>query len=530
MRRYYIALVCFAVVIDMAAQEPLDLSTVAGIDLSMITRIKEEGLERSRARELYLTLSDSIGARLTASPSYTRAARWARDRFADWGLANPRLEPWMFGRGWSLEKISVEMTAPRYMPLIAYADAWTPPVAGVLSGRAVYVGDKAAAEIQAMAGQLRGAMVLTRRPQTNFMDADRPQPGLSDRPIQTGNPFIPPVESATPAAELLSLLQRAGAAVALKPSAYRDGTVGVVGNRATGSDAVPQIAIAAEQYNMLARLAAAGTPVELRIELRTRFHEDDLNTYNVLAEIPGTDPKLRDEVVLVGAHLDSWHTGNGATDNGDGVVAVMEAMRILTAIGARPRRTIRAALWSGEEQGLLGARAYIEQHLSTPAAQDRLAVYLNDDPGSGRTLGFYMEGNAAAKAIFDAWLAPLKDLGVTRNIIEGINATDHVPFNEAGLPGFNAIKDFDAYDERTRHTNADFPERMSEDELKQSAIVMAVFAWHAAVRDAKIPRAPRRQVRLKPDATYVGFRSATTESRCRRAPSWPRARHRPRAT
>ena len=182
--------------------------------------------------------------------------------------------------------------------------------------------------------------------------------------------------------------------------------------------------------------------------------------------------------------------GTGATDNADGAVAVMEAMRILRTLGAGPRRTIRAALWSGEEQGLLGARAYVAQHFNTPAARDQLAVYLNDDPGSGRTLGFYMEGNKEAKAIFDRWLAPLKDLGATRNIIEGIGSTDHVPFNEAGLPGFNVIKDFRAYDERMRHTNADYPERMSEDDLKQSAIVMATFAWQAAMRDGKIPRPP----------------------------------------
>ena len=225
------------------------------------------------------------------------------------------------------------------------------------------------------------------------------------------------------------------------------------------------------------------------MELRTRYQEDDRNSYNVIADIPGGDPTLRDEVVLVGAHLDSWHTASGATDNADGVAAAMEAMRILTAVGARPRRTVRVALWSGEEQGLLGARAYLARHFTDQAARDKLAVYLNDDPGSGRTLGFYMEGNGAAKTIFDAWLEPLRDLGATRNIIEGIGSTDHVPFNDAGLPGFNVIKDFDAYDERTRHTNADFPERMSEDELKQSAIVMATFAWHAAVRNSKIPRA-----------------------------------------
>jgi carboxypeptidase Q len=469
-----------AAVISLAAQER--------VDTAMVDRIRQEGLERSRAAALYLTLTDTIGARLTGSPAFTQAARWARDRFVEWGLANVRLEPWEFGRGWWLEKISVEMTAPRYMPLIAYADAWTPSVSGVLSGRAVYIGDKTAAEIQAMGAQLRGAIVLTHLPQAQFVDGDRPQPGASDQSVRTGNPANPAAQARTPASELLPMLQRAGAAVALRPSAYRDGTVGVLGNRTTSSDAVPSIVVAAEQYNMLARLAA-GSGVEVRVELRTRYQEDDRNTYNVIAEMPGRDPRLRDEVVLIGAHLDSWHSANGATDNGDGAVAVMEAMRILAALGAQPRRTIRAALWSGEEQGLLGARAYIAQHLANQDGRDRLAVYLNDDPGSGRTLGFYMQGNAAAKAIFDAWLAPLKDLGTTRNVVEGIGATDHVPFNDMGLPAFTVIKDFDAYDERTRHTNADFVERMSEDELKQSAVVMATFAWHAAMRDQKIPRA-----------------------------------------
>jgi hypothetical protein len=459
------------------------------IDGDIAARIRSEGLQRSQALALYRTLTDELGARLTGSPAHIRAAHWARDRFAQWGLANAHLEPFEFGRGWSLEKVSVEMTSPRYMPLIAYADAWTPSTQGVVSGRAVYVGDKTASEIQALAGRLRGAIVLTHLPQTQFVDAGRPQPGLDDRPVVTGNPALPTARSTTPPRELAPLLKSADAAVALKPSAYRDGTVGVLGNRNTAPDAVPSITVAAEQYNVLARLTAAGQVVEVRVELRTRYQEEDRNTYNVIAEIPGRDPALRDEVVLVGAHLDSWHTASGATDNADGVAAVMEAMRILTAVGAPPRRTIRAALWSGEEQGLLGARAYLEQHFADPVSRDRLAVYLNDDPGSGKTLGFYMEGNSAAKAIFDMWLEPLRDLGATRNIIEGIGSTDHVPFKDAGLPGFNVIKDFDAYDERTRHTNADFPERMSEEELKQSAIVMATFAWQAAVRDSKIPRA-----------------------------------------
>ena len=458
----------------------------------MVARIRAEGQQRSRALALYRTLTDEIGARLTGSPAHVQAARWARDRFAEWSLANPHLEPYEFGRGWQLEHISVEMTTPRYVPLIAYADAWSPSTKGVVTGRVVYVGDKTAAQIQAIAGQLRGAIVLTHLPQTQFVDNDRPQPGLNDTPVATGNPTLPGARSTTPNNELMPLLLRAGAAVALRPSAYRDGTVGVTGNRATATDAVPTIVVAGEQYNVLARLAAGGQPVSLRVELRTRSIEDDRNSYNVIAEIPGRDPALRDQVVLMGGHLDSWHTASGATDNADGAVAVMEAIRILGALGAQPRRTIRAALWSGEEQGLLGASAYLMQHFSSPAGRDQLAVYLNDDPGSGKTLGFYMEGNQAAKAIFDRWLEPLRDLGATRNIIEGIGATDHVPFNQAGLPGFNVIKDFDAYDERTRHTNADYPERMSEDELKQSAILMATFAWQAAMADEKIPRMPAR--------------------------------------
>lgn len=465
----------------LAAQERIDTDTFA--------RIRAEGLQRSRAQGLFLTLSDDLGPRLTGSPAHLQAARWARDRFTEWGLANARLVPFEFGRGWTLERISVEMTTPRYMPLVAYADAWSPSTGGVVTGPVVYVGDKTAAQIRAMASELKGAIVLTHLPQAVFVESDRPQPGLDDRPVQTGNPALPQIRSTTPAGDLMPILRAVGAAVTLKPSAYRDGTVGVTGNRNTPSDAVPSIVIAAEQYNMLARLAAGGRPPELRLELRTRYQEEDRNSYNVIAEIPGRDPALRDEVVLVGAHLDSWHAGSGATDNADGVAAVMEAMRILMAINAGPRRTIRVALWSGEEQGLLGARAYVAG--LTGGDRDRLAVYLNDDPGSGKTLGFYMEGNAAAKGIFDAWLAPLRDLGATRNIMEGIGSTDHVPFKDAGLPGFNAIKDFDAYDERTRHTNADFPERMTDDELKQSAIVMATFAWGAAMRDEKIPRAPR---------------------------------------
>jgi Iap family predicted aminopeptidase len=289
--------------------------------------------------------------------------------------------------------------------------------------------------------------------------------------------------------ELRDILQRAGAGVTIRPSYYRDGTVGVGGNRNTPDGAIPSLVLAAEQYNMIARLAERGVPVDLRVDLATTY-DDDTRTFNVLGDFPGTDPDVGDEVVLVGAHLDSWHTASGATDNGDGALAVIEAARILAALDVRPRRTIRFALWSGEEQGLLGARDYIAEHLADADAQNKLQVYLNDDPGSGRSLGFYMQENMGAKALFDAWLEPLSDLDVTMNVVAGIGSTDHVPFDQMGLPAFNVIKDFEAYDERTRHTNADYPERMSEDELMQQAILLAHFAWQASQMDGRIPRKP----------------------------------------
>ena len=457
------------------------------IDWAMVDAIKAEGLKRSQASSLFHALTDVLGPRLTGSPAHAEAARWARDRFREWTLANPRLEAFEFGRGWSLEKVTVEMVAPRYMPLIGYAEAWSPPTKGILTGAPIYIGDSSVAEIDGRAAGLRGAIALTHRPQTEFLRADRMQPSTGSGPVQTGNPPLPNPTSATPTPQMLARLQAHGAGVVLRPGAMEHGTVRVQGNRETSDGAVPSVVLAAEHYNMLVRLVQAGAPIQLRIEIGARFHQD-LETYNVLAEIPGTDPKLRDEVVLVGAHLDSWHTATGATDNADGVAATMEAMRILAALKSQPRRTIRVALWGGEEQGLLGARAYVSRRLQDAAARSRIAVYLNDDPGTGPTYGFYMEENAAAKAIFDTWLEPLRDLGMRRNVIEGIGSTDHVPFHEAGVPAFTAIKEFRNYDVRTRHTNADLSDAVNVEDLKQSAVVLATVAWHAAMRDQSIPR------------------------------------------
>jgi carboxypeptidase Q len=249
--------------------------------------------------------------------------------------------------------------------------------------------------------------------------------------------------------------------------------------------------LAAEHYNMIARMVEKGVPVKLRVGIQSHYLTEDTKSYNVVADLPGTDATLKNDVILLGGHLDSWHTGTGASDNADGAAAVMEALRILKAAGARPRRTIRAALWSGEEQNLLGSKAYVAQHLAGDANQDareHLSLYLNIDPGMGPIYGWYSEQSAAAQSLFDAWLAPLRDLEGRRNVIAGITNTDHLSFKAVGVPGFTPIQDYVTYDVRTHHTNVDTYERVREQDLKQNAVLLAWFAYNAAMMDERFPR------------------------------------------
>ncbi len=477
-----------AVTAFVIAMIPLRLGAAERVDAAVVAAIIAESQASSKTGEIFYELTDRLGPRLSGSPAYDRAARWAVERFQTWGFASARLEPFAFGRGWTLRALTVEMVAPRYMPLTGYAEAWSPRTGGVLTGTPVYVGDSTAEEIDSLADRLQSAIVLAARPQVEFLSADRPQPAADQNSVRTGNPPFPSPSSATPRSELFARLGAHGAGVALLPSSTEHGTVRVQGDRNTPSDGTPAVVLAAEHYNMLVRLVEAGDPVQLRVGVDVEYDEDGVDSYNVFAEIPGSDPVIGKEVVLVGAHLDSWHTATGATDNADGVATVMEAMRLLGAIDAAPRRTIRAVLWGGEEQGLLGSRAWVEQHRADEL--QRIAVYINDDPGTGKTYGFYMEQSEAAKEIFDAWLEPLHGLGTRRNVIEGIGSTDHVPFVEQGVPAFTTIKDFRNYDVRTRHTNADFADAVDVEDLRQAAIVLAVVAWHAAMRDDAIPRLP----------------------------------------
>jgi carboxypeptidase Q len=475
-------------------------------DRDVIAKIRTEGLEHSQVAPVFDMLTVTIGPRLTASPAHKRAAEWTRDRLASYGLTNAHLEPWPFGRGWSLEKLTVELVEPRYMPLIGYADGWSASTSGEIVAAPVFIGGIAPEDIGALRPQLKGAIVMTQPMMVGFVRKDRPQPsepdyvpGSAAYATSVGRGAAPAAggragQAETPqqrAQRVAQILRDAGAGVILKPSIGEHGTVFVTG-RDGGPGAVPSVTLSGEHYNLIARYLEQKVPVKLRVNVQTKFYDGDGgNAYNVIAELPGTDPALRDEVVMIGGHLDSWHTGVGATDNADGSTTVMEAMRILKAVGARPRRTIRVALWGGEEQGLLGSKAWVTQHLAgdaNKAARDTFDVYYNIDNGTGKIYGWYLQNQEEVRPIFDSWLEGLKGVGARRNVSEPVGSTDHLSFTDVGVPGFNPIQDYGNYDIRTHHTNMDTVDRVNIDDIRQAAIVMAAFAYQSANLDRKLPR------------------------------------------
>ena len=452
----------------------------------MVARIRAEGLDRSKAIETFTYLTTNIGPRLTNSPAHRRAIEWTQQQLTSYGLKNVHTDPWEFGRGWELERFSIDMVEPRYLPLIGFPKAWSPSTSGKIVASPVWLRDSTPAGIAKAGATMKSAIVMVSPIQEYAIRADRP-PASGD--LVSDRPPGPRVTREQQAAAT-EALRATGLAVTLEPNIGEHGTIFVTG-RDAGAAALPAIVLASEHYNLVARMLEQKIPVKLAIDLQTRFFDQDRNTANVIAEIPGTDPKIGSEVVMVGAHLDSWHSATGATDNADGVTTVMEAFRILQAIGVKPRRTIRLALWAGEEQGLLGSRAYVQKHLAgdaNAAAREKFSVYFNLDNGIVPISGFYLEGNEAMGRIMAAWLKPLADLGATIATPKGIGATDHLSFKNAGLPGFQAVQDYRDYDVRTHHTNMDTDERVSKDGLKQAAVVMASVLYHAAMRDEKIPR------------------------------------------
>jgi carboxypeptidase Q len=471
---------------NVRAQEP--------VNQAMIQRITAEATDHSQTATTFNYFVNVIGGRLAGTRAHKQAADYARTKLAEWGMKDAHLEAFPFGRSWELQQFTLEMVTPRYFPIVGFPEAWTPGLNGTITAPAVYLGDKSAAEIEAMGTKLKGAIVLAQKPQIAFIRKDRLQPSTNADAVRSGAPPAERSEYTTPLRTMEPLLRKYGAAALLRASQGEHGTFFVQGgSRTTAPDATPSVVVVAEQYNMMVHLLESGAPVQLRLALATKFDASDTNSYNVIAEIPGTDPVIGKEVVMIGAHLDSWHSATGATDNADAATAAMEAMRILQTLDVKPRRTIRIALWSGEEEGLLGSKAYVDAHYAGSAnrgARDALSVYFNDDPGTGPTYGFYMENNAPAKAIFDTWLGALKAQGTVKNVIGPIPSTDHLSFAPLGIPAFTAIKEYDTYDVREHHTNADFAERVTDAGLRQSAIVLATFAYHAAMRNEKIPRMP----------------------------------------
>jgi len=467
----------------------------------VLAKIRDEGLNHSRAWSMVDTLATVIGPRLTASPAFMRAATWARDHLSSWGLSDVHMEPWPFGRGWELEKYTLEMTSPRFAPMIGYPDAWSAPTkgGGEIVGTPILIAGLSSDSLEKMRGALKGAIVLTAPMMTTFIREDRVDPFGPTGDVYTPAPPIGGGRGGgrgggpTEAQKIQAILHDAGVGAVLKPSRGEHGTI-FVQTRDVGANEVPSVIVAGEHYNNLIRMLQDRVPVKVRVSIDAKYFTADTSGYNIIAELPGSDPALKDEVVMIGAHLDSWASATGATDNADGAATVLEAMRILKTVGAKPRRTIRVALWGGEEEGLYGSRAWVAQHLAgdaNKAARDKFDVYFNIDPGYGRVYGFYTQGNDAAKAIFDQWLEPFKDAGAKRNLRAGIGNTDHLSFIAEGVPGFNPVQEFSTYDVRIHHTNMDTMERMAPEEVAQAATVFATFAYQAAMRDAPIPRAPR---------------------------------------
>lgn len=500
------------------------LAQSENVDPAMMQKIRKEGLENSKVMEIAFNLTDKSGNRLTASPGFNRAANYAKETLAGWGLSNAVVQPWgEFGKGWELEKSYVAITTPYYKSLSAYPKTWTAGTKGQKNAEILVISAKDSAGLEAYRGQLKGKLLIIdqttiykhsfKADAVRYSDAELDAMAKATMPAAARQPVDTAAQRRqreammarfnNPAARMLTVLKnmaKAEGAVALLSNGgtrSHDGTIFAQGGgayKASDPENFPDIVLGIEDYNTILRLAKAGETVKMDVDVKTKFQTKDLNGYNVIAEIPGTDPALKDEVVMIGAHLDSWQTGTGATDNASGSSVMMEAIRILKSLGFNNRRTIRIGLWSGEEQGLLGSRGYVKNTFADPAtmqttpAHEKFSSYFNIDNGTGKIRGIYLQGNEACRDIFAQWLTPFKDLGATTVTISNTGGTDHQAFDAVGLPGFQFIQDPIEYDTRTHHSNMDVYDHLIEDDLKQIATIVAAFVYNASQRDAKLPR------------------------------------------
>ena len=486
------------------------------IDSAVNARIRSEGLERSRVLETAIMLSDGFGPRLAGSPEYRRAAEWARKELSSYGLASAALEPWgkRSGRSWKVDGQSVEMTAPYYARIVAYPKAWSPPTTGVVTGTPVIVAIRGDSDLVRYHGQLRGKIVLNGA----ASDPARPDPErfeplarrFSDAELDSMRRITKPgepedywddaegyAENVARRQKISLRLKEEGVAALLEPSGNPN-AVGVSSYQAYDSDvsrAVPAFVVQRSDYDRIANLVSRNVPVTLRLSLQSRYLPDDGIGYNVVAELPGSDPSLASEVVMVGGHFDSWSAGTGATDNAAGSAVAMEALRILKAVGATPRRTIRVALWDGEEhEDYFGSLGYVKKHFGDPEtmtllpAQAKVSAYFNIDHGTGRVRGIYTQANEAVRPVFDQILAPFADLGAATTTLKNEGSTDHMPFVSVGIPAFTFIQDPIDYEPRTHHTNLDVGSLLLKDDLAQASVVVASVLYHVANRAELLPR------------------------------------------
>jgi carboxypeptidase Q len=512
------------------------------VDLDMYGRIRAEGQQHGKVMQFAAALSDGIGPRLTGSPNIAKGYDWAVATLTSIGLQNAHKEDWgEFGMGWQQINTWARMVGPDPEPLWMQAAPWSPATSGPVKGEVVYI-DPATADAEKLKGTLAGKVILlgamratpdiTEPLFTRYTDAElkEMEGPPTPRPARGGPQLTMAdrMKAQAARAALLKVIYAEGPAVIITPS--RDGGdgggTGIIfddngANLARGAqtreNAVPVAngVMMIEHYNRLARMVTAGVPVTVEVNIETKFTGDHEHGFDVIAEIPGTDPKLKEQVVMVGGHFDSWISGTGATDNGAGSVVAMEAVRILKALDLKPKRTIRIALWSGEEEGLYGSSGYVKTHfgefapaktpdtsgmpafmsrvkgpLKTTKEWETLDAYYNLDNGTGKVRGVYTQGNYAIAPIFAQWIAPLADMGVTTITNRNTGGTDHLAFDAVGLPGFQYIQDPMDYETRTHHSDMDTYDRLHEADLEQAAVVEAIFLWNTSQRDAMMPRKP----------------------------------------
>jgi carboxypeptidase Q len=522
--------IMFLLVTAMATSS---LSTSADSDLDMANKIRAEGFYNSHVMDTLSYLTNHIGPRLSGSPQMKQANDWTQKKLSEWGLKNAHQESYEFGRGWSHQSVSVDMISPRKVSLHAVPVAWTPGTNGKITGEAILFDAVTAEELKAYKGKISGKILLMTVPE----ELGEPTKKVFKRHESSDLSKIKEFNVGTKASHEPwstpdrrdSSMQRHRFNIALRQFLKDENVAGVIygswrqgglisifghSHKEDSQFPVSAVVVEAEQYNLLTRLIDAQQKIELSMNVDAQFHDDDINGYNTIAEIPGKNKNA--EIVMLGGHLDSWHASDGAVDNGAGVAVAMEAVRILKALNVKPKRTIRIALWSGEEQGLYGSRAYVERHfasrpkptnaeeaalpqwlwhspgwpIKTKKAHSKLSAYFNMDNGSGRFRGIYTEGNVAVAPIFSSWFGPYSDLSAGTVTNKSTGGTDHEAFDDIGLPGFQFIQDPLDYGSRLHHTHIDSYEHVVEDDLKQASVIMAGFVYRAAMADAKLPRKP----------------------------------------